>query len=151
MLGRYPDYDVLEQASHWDEATRKVVLDRVENVPPIRFFSGTEVPTLKGFCDCALAQDSEPRIPVLSYVDEKLHSGRGDGWRYFDLPDDGTVWRRVARGLDAEARSQSFESYADAPLDVQTGIVHRFSKAQLHGGVWETVNVARAFSVVMRY
>jgi Gluconate 2-dehydrogenase subunit 3 len=151
MVGRYPDYDVLAEADHWDEVTRRVVLDRVENVPPIRFFDPTEAATLKAFCDVAVAQDSEPRIPVLSYVDEKLHSGRGDGWRYFDLPDDGTVWRRVARGLDAEARSQSFESYADAPLDVQTGIVHRFSKAQLHGGVWETVNVARAFSVVMRY
>ena len=38
MHGRYPDFDVLEQAAHWDEVTRKVVLDRVENVPPIRFF-----------------------------------------------------------------------------------------------------------------
>ncbi|MFP5387892.1 MAG: gluconate 2-dehydrogenase subunit 3 family protein, partial [Thermoleophilia bacterium] len=28
MLGRYPDYDVLEEVSHWDEATRRVVLDR---------------------------------------------------------------------------------------------------------------------------
>ena len=35
MHGRYPDFDVLEQADHWDEVTRKVVLDRVENVPPI--------------------------------------------------------------------------------------------------------------------
>ena len=26
------------QADHWDEVTRRVVLDRVENVPPIRFF-----------------------------------------------------------------------------------------------------------------
>lgn len=151
MVGRYPDYDVLAEADHWDEVTRRVVLDRVENVPPIRFFDAAEAATLKAFCDVVVAQDAEPRIPVLSYVDEKLHSARGDGWRYFDLPDDGTVWRRVARGLDAEARAQSFESYAAAPLDVQTGIVHRFSKAQLHGGVWETMNVARAFSVVMRY
>src|SRR5207302_1446588 len=40
---------------------------------------------------------------------------------------------------------------ADAPEDVQAGIVHRFSKADLHGGVWDTVNIARAFKVVMRY
>ena len=39
MHGRYPDYDVLEQAEHWDRVTRKMVLDRVENVPPIRFFT----------------------------------------------------------------------------------------------------------------
>jgi len=30
---------VLENAEHWDEATRAVVLDRVENAPPLRFFT----------------------------------------------------------------------------------------------------------------
>ncbi len=151
MVGRYPDYDVLAEADHWDEVTRRVVLDRVENVPAIRFFDEAEAATLEAFCDVATAQDAEPRIPVLAYIDEKLHSGRGDGWQYFDLPGDGETWCRVARGLDAEARRQSFDSFAAAPLDVQTGIVHRFSGAQLHGGVWDTLNVARAFSVVMRY
>ncbi|HEY1513520.1 MAG TPA: hypothetical protein VGF66_07175, partial [Gaiellaceae bacterium] len=42
MVGRYPHYDVLTQVDHWDEVTRRVVLDRVENVPPIRFFDSAE-------------------------------------------------------------------------------------------------------------
>ena len=29
MRGRYPDYDVLAEAQHWDEPTRAVVLARV--------------------------------------------------------------------------------------------------------------------------
>ncbi len=84
MVGRYPTYDVLEQAGHWDDATRKLVLERVDNVPPFRFFTPAEVETLKAFCDVATAQDAEPRIPVLSYVDEKLHGGVGDGYQYYD-------------------------------------------------------------------
>jgi hypothetical protein len=151
MVGRYPDYDVLSQADHWDDVTRRVVLDRVENVPPIRFFDEAEARTLKAFCDVVLQQHEEPRIPVLSYVDEKLFEGRRDGWQYYDLPDDDEVWRRVARGLDDEARAQAFDSFADAPVEAQDGIVHRFSKGDLHGGVWDTLNVKRAFSVVMRY
>jgi Gluconate 2-dehydrogenase subunit 3 len=151
LVGRYPDYDVVSEASHWDEQTRKVVLDRVENVPPIRFFTDAEARTLAAFCDVATAQDAEPRIPVLAYVDEKLFLGKRDGWQYFDLPDDDEVWRRVARGLDDEARALTFETFAAAPIEAQFGIVHRFSKADLHGGVWDTLNVARAFSVVMRY
>jgi hypothetical protein len=151
MVGRYPEYDVLEQAGHWDETTRRVVLDRVENVPPIRFFTIGEAATLKAFCDVVTAQDAEPRVPVLSYVDEKLHGGVGDGWQYYDLPGDGETWRVVARGLDDEARRRSFTSFAAAPEEAQVGIVHRFSKAELHGGVWETVNVGRAWKVVMRY
>jgi hypothetical protein len=151
MIGRYPDYDVLSQASHWDDVTRRVVVDRIRSVPPIRFFSVEEAATLKAFCDVVTAQDSEPRIPVLSYIDEKLQQGKRDGWQYFDLPDDDEVWRRIACGLDDEARSASFDSYAAAPLEVRVGIVARFANADLHGGVWETVNVAQAFKVAMRY
>jgi hypothetical protein len=149
--GRYPGYDVLAEQAHWDAATRKVVLDRVENPPPIRFFSPEEARTLDAFCDVVTAQDAEPRIPVLNYVDAKLHDGRRDGWQYFDLPDDDEVWRRVARGLDDEARARQFASYADASPDAQGGIAHLFSKARLHGGVWDTMNVGRAWTLVMRY
>ena len=151
MVGRYPEYDVLAETDHWDEVTRRVVVDRVENVPPIRFFDEAEARTLAAFCDVVTAQDAEPRIPVLAYVDEKLHRGVGDGWQYYDLPDDGEVWRRVARGLDDEARAQSFDSFAAAPVEARVGVVHRFSKGKLHGGVWATLNVSRAWSVVMRY
>ena len=142
---------MLSQTGHWDVVTRRVVIDRVENVPPIRFFTAEEAATLKAFCDIVTAQDGEPRIPVLSYIDEKLQQGKRDGWQYFDLPDDDEVWRRIARGLDDEARSRSFASFAIAPLEVQVDVVARFSKADLHGGVWETMNVAQAFKVAMRY
>lgn len=150
-VGRYPDYDVLSQVGHWDDVTRRLVEDRVQNVPPIRFFTETEAHTLKAFCDVVTAQDAEPRIPVLSYIDEKLFEGKRDGWQYYDLPDDDELWRRVARGLDEEAGRAGPASFGDASLESQIEIVHRFSKAQLSGGTWDTVNVARAFKVAMRY
>lgn len=151
MVGRYPRYDVLDQVDHWDDVTARVVLDRLHNVPRFSFFSPEEVTTLKSFCDVVTAQDAEPRIPVLSFVDEKLHSGVGDGYQYYDMPGDGEVWRLLARGLDEEARSQSFDSFGAAPLEAQTGIVHRFSQGDLRGGTWATVNIGRMWKIVMRY
>ena len=150
-VGRYPDWDVLSQRGHWDEVTRDVVLERVEKVPSISFFGDAEAATLTAFCDVATAQDAEPRIHVLAYIDEKLASGERDGWQYYDLPDDGELWKLVARGLDREAQHIGFATFDEAPLESQTGIVHRFSHAGLHGGVWDEVNVARAWKVVMRY
>src|SRR3954471_8162078 len=73
---RYPDFDVLEQARHWDEATRRVVLARVYETPTLRFFDERQARTLRAFCDVVTAQDSEPRIPVLEMVDAKLSEGR---------------------------------------------------------------------------
>jgi hypothetical protein len=147
MRGRYPEYDVLEQASHWDEATRRVVLDRVERVPPIRFFDEREAATLGAFCDVVMAQDREPRIPVLAMVDEKLHEGRREGYRHADMPPDPQAWREVTRMLDAAAAGEGAESFAAAPRDAQVGIVGRFAAGELE---WPGFPVAKAWKVVMR-
>jgi len=151
MIGRYPDYDVLETAGTWDEATRTVVLARLEPPGPLRFFTAEEEPTLRAFCDTALAQDSEPRIPVAEFVDGKLAAGKLDGYQYADMPDDRDTWRLVLRGLDETARnSYGAASFASAGPDTQEGIVGLLAHGQLSGGTWEKLNVARAWSVCMR-
>jgi hypothetical protein len=151
LAGRYPDYDVLDEAGHWDEATRKVVLGRVHDVPSFRFFDERERETVKAFCDTILAQDEEPRIPVAAYVDEKLHEGSGDGYQYFDMPDDRDAWRLVVRGLDQEAIKLGASSFGEAGLDTRVQICERFSQARLQGGAWRELNVSRAWSLVLRH
>jgi len=151
LHGRYPDYDVMQETDHWDEVTRRVVLDRVANVPPFRFFDEREQATLKAFCDRLTAQDEEPRIPVLSYVDEKLHENNGDGYQYCDMPSDQETWRVVARGLDDEARRLGVGSFDELSEHHQRQLCHRFANSELCGGAWAAVNVSRAFSLVMRY
>jgi len=150
MHGRYPDYNVLDEASHWDQATRRVVLGRVAEVPPIRLFTPSEVSTLGAFCDLVLAQDREPRVPVLNMVDEKLFSGAREGYRYAELPDDAQTWRRVAAGLDAAARQHGADDFATATADAQEVVVQAFADGSLRGQVWDELPPARAWSVVMR-
>jgi hypothetical protein len=145
--GRYPDFNVLEQVEHWDVITRRVVLDRVERTPSLRFFGPAEAATLGAFCDTVLAQDSEPRVPVLAMVDEKLQENRLDGYRYADMPTDQRTWREVARRLDAEAERRAGCDFAAAGQDVRDEIVDRFAHADLE---WEGLPVERAWTVVMR-
>jgi Gluconate 2-dehydrogenase subunit 3 len=147
MHGRYPDWDVLSQTAHWDEVTRKVVMERVENVPPFRFFNGEEQRTLKSFCDAVTAQDRDPRIPVLSMVDAKLHAGQLDGFQFAGMPDDRDVWRLVARRLDEEAAVAGGHDFAALSHEAQRQIVDRFSKGKLE---WEGLDVSKAWSVVTR-
>jgi Gluconate 2-dehydrogenase subunit 3 len=151
MHGRYPDYDVLEQADHWDAVTRKMVLDRVHNVPPLRFFDPREAATLTALCDLLTAQDSEPRIPVLNYIDEKYFNGELDGYQYEDMPDDRDAWRLVARGLDEQAAERTgAASFPETDHDTQMAIIEDFSEGRLQRGAWAQVNVKHAFSLVMR-
>jgi hypothetical protein len=155
--GRYPDFDVLEQTDHWDEVTRRVVLARVEKLPPIRYFDEDEAATLGAFCDTLLAQHSEPRIPVLGMVDAALHAHRLDGYRHADMPPDGQVWKRVARLLDAEADRRSIAlgpdagerspAFAAADRELRAEIVGAFAAGALDG---EGMSVEKAWSVVTR-
>jgi hypothetical protein len=150
MRGRYPDYNVLDEVDHWDPVTRRLVLGRLENVPPIRFFTTSEARTLGTFCDVVLAQDSDPKIPVLNMIDAKLFDGQLDGFRYEDMPDDGEAWRRVAPGLDAAAREHGAEDFVSASSEVRERVVDAFADGKLHGEVWDELPPARAWKVVTR-
>lgn len=152
MIGRYPDFDVLTEVERWDDATRRVVLARLDPAGPLRFFTVPEEPALRAFCDTAMAQYEDPRVPVAEFIDAKLAAGRLDGYQYADMPDDGDTWRLVLAGLDDAARtSHGAHGFADAEPAVRDAIVEEFSHATLTGGPWEQLNVARAWSVCMRY
>jgi hypothetical protein len=138
MHGRFPDYDVLENAEHWDPVTRKALLERAGDPPPLRFFDEQEARTLGAFLDVVLAQDAEPRIPVLNMVDAKFTAGKLDGFRYEDMPRDPETWKRVAAHLDG---------FADLPYEQQHRVVQDFADGKLE---WDDLNTSRAWSVVMR-
>jgi hypothetical protein len=150
MIGRYPDYDVLDAVDTWDEATKKVVLARLDRPGPLRFFAVEEEPTLRAFCDVVLAQDEEPRVPVAEMVDAKMAEGKLDGYRYADMPRDPETWRLVLAGLDHTARAAYGAPFAACSDERRENIVREFAEGRLVGGPWEKVNVARAWSVVMR-
>jgi hypothetical protein len=141
MIGRYPDYDVLENARHWDEVTRELVLDRVHEVPPLRFFTEREAVVLRAFLDVALAQDCDPRIPVLEMIDAKLHAGQGDGYRHAGMPADDETWRRLARHLEAD-------DFASLDHEARCAWVGR-----LHDGEpeWDDIDPSKAWGVAMRH
>ena len=150
MIGRYPDYDVLETVDTWDEATRKVVLARLSPPDHLSFFAADEEPTLRAFCDTVLAQHEDPRVPVAEAVDEKLAAGRGEGYQYADMPDDGETWRLVLAGLNETARAMTGSPFADAEQGDRDRVVAAFADGTVAGGSWDRLNPKRAWSVVMR-
>ncbi|MGH3405506.1 MAG: gluconate 2-dehydrogenase subunit 3 family protein [Streptosporangiaceae bacterium] len=151
MIGRYPDYDVLDAAGTWDEATSTVVLARLEPPGPLRFFTMEEEPALRAFCDTVCAQDGEPRVPVAEFIDTKLADGALDGYQYADMPDDRQTWHLVLRGLDEAAQSRyGKKDFAAAEPETREALVAAFAGGHLDGGAWDEVKVSRAWSVCMR-
>jgi hypothetical protein len=138
MHGRYPDFDVMRNRAHWDPVTRAMLEEREGSAPALRFFDDAQARTLGAFLDVLLAQDAEPRVPVLAMVDAKLYERSFDGYRYAQMPDDDETWRRVAAHLDG---------FAELPAQEQRRIVASFAAGELQ---WEDLDSSLAWKVVTR-
>jgi hypothetical protein len=105
--GYYPGHDVLAQRAFWDEATRKVVMQRVEDPPPIRFFADIgRVDLARAVFDRILPQDDRDathRIPIVNFVDQKLYNRQMPGYRFADMPDDQEAYKLGFQGIEAIA------------------------------------------------
>jgi hypothetical protein len=148
---RFPDYDVLDQADAWDDVTAGAVLGRLAPPPPLRFFSPAEERVARPLLDRLLAQESEPRVPVLEVVDARLAEEEIDGWHYDDMPEDGEVWRRSLAALAGDAVDP--DSGPGRPFDQLTiGEQNTLLEAvRSHQGAWHGLPAARVWSLWLRY
>ncbi len=105
--GRFPGYDVLDEAHRWDDVTAGVVLARLAPTTDLSFFTMAEDAAATALCDLLLHQDGEPRVPVVALIDGRLAAGETDGWHYDDMPEDGQAWRDTLRYLDEDAQQDA--------------------------------------------
>jgi hypothetical protein len=145
---RFPGYEVADEASTWDPVTRRVVLGRLEQPEPLRFFEPHEAAIAHALLDRLLAQDHEPRVPVVEPIDRRLAEGDGDGYRFADMPEDGEAWRRSLAALDADAREQHGRDFVELTRDAQVRIIESVRTAD---GPWHGLPGSRVFSLWMRY
>src|SRR5690349_7860748 len=111
--GRFPGFDVLDQAHVWDDVTAGVVLARLALPNMLSFFTAHEVGVAAPLLDLLLAQDADPRVPVLALIDTRLATAETDGWHYDDMPEDGQAWRETLAGIDEDARHRHGTGYAE--------------------------------------
>ena len=114
--GYYPGFSTLAQQAFWDETTRKTVLHRVENTPPIRFFTPEEARLMGVVFDHLLPQadrEEARRIPILNFVDKRLYENRIDGYRFESMPPDRDAYKQGMQAIEQIARALYGESFVD--------------------------------------
>ena len=147
---RFPGFDVLSQARHWDGVTAEVVLARVGPPPVLRFFTGPEAAGAGALLNLLTGQDEDdPDVPVLAMVDSRLATGETDGWRYDDMPEDGQAWRDTLSYLDADAGLRCGTSFADASWADQTALVQAVQ--DLKSADWHGLPAGHVWSLWTRY
>src|SRR5207237_1206614 len=91
-------YNVLDKwaSPDWDDQTREAVRRRLEEIPPLRFFTEHEALTLAAIAERIVPQpdrSAAEKIPIVPWIDEKLYEDKRDGYRYEELPPQREAWR----------------------------------------------------------
>jgi hypothetical protein len=146
---RFPGFDPVDQAAHWDQVTAGVVLARLSIPASFRFFSPAEEAAATALCDRLLGQDSDPRVPLAQFIDARLAEQETDGWRYEDMPEDGQAWRDSLRGLDAAAQAKFGSNFAECTPADQRELIQGVQDAG--SADWHGLHAGHIWSLWTRY
>ena len=146
--GRYPGFDVLAQVDAWDDVTAGAVLARLSHPTALSFFTVAEVGVAAPLLDLLLAQDGEPRVPVLELIDERLAVGETDGWHYDGMPQDADAWRRTLAHLDEDAHSGFARGFAELDRARQGALVQAVQDTDCD---WHGYRARHVWSLWTRY
>jgi hypothetical protein len=150
--GRFGTFDVLDSADAWDDVTAGAVLARLALPGDLAFFTPSEVTVAAPLLDLLLAQDAEPRVPVLALIDQRLAAGETDGWHYDDLPEDAQAWRDTLAGLDIDARTRhSDRSFGALVPSEQAPLVQAVQDLASDGARWRDWPASQVWSLWTRY
>jgi hypothetical protein len=151
--GYYPGFSTLSQQAFWDEATRAVILQRVHHLPPIRFFTPDERALMEALVARLVPQDDRDeahRVPLVNTIDERLFTGRIDGYRFEDMPPDTEAYRLGLSGIDAIAHHLHRRRFVDLTATEQDEVLWTLHRGEPPAGedVWERVAVARFWLLI---
>lgn len=151
----YSGYDVLDKWSSpdWDDQTREVIRQRLEDVPVVRFFTEEEVRTLTAIIDRILPQTDRSeieKVPIAPWIDERLHEDSRNGYRYEELPPQREAWRWALAGIDETARALfAGKAFCDLDGQSQDVVLRHVERGTPPGDAWKRVPAQRFFTSIL--
>ncbi|MGI8991879.1 MAG: gluconate 2-dehydrogenase subunit 3 family protein [Bryobacteraceae bacterium] len=153
--GYYPGYSTLSQQDFWDAKTREVVLDRVNNIPPIRFFTSEEARLMEAIGRHIIPQDDrdpQHQIPIVPWTDERLYENRGDGYRHEDMPTDRDSYRIGLAAVQEIARHLHDREFSELDWREQELILKSLHDAKPAAGedTWKRLPLDRFWLLLVK-
>jgi hypothetical protein len=149
---RFPGFDVLSQAPHWDRVTADLIASRSgssQKPPATGFFTTAERACAGALLDHLTGQYQESRVPVRQMIEARLAAGETDGWRYEDMPEDGQAWRETLACLDADAQARCGTTFAEAAEADRQHLIQAVQK--LGSDDWHGLPATHVWSLWTRY
>jgi len=152
--GYYRGFSTLQQQKFWDAKTREVIRDRVDNVPPIRFFDADSALLLEVICDRLLPQDDRDermKVPIVPQIDKRLFENVHDGYRYEHMPPDPEAFRLGLQAIDEMARARYERRFVELEPPAQEALLKSLhdGKPSPDNPIWQRMPAHRFFMMVV--
>src|SRR4051794_8681228 len=152
---RYPTYNVLDKwdTPSWNDQTRAVVAKRLHEVPPRRFFSEAEWELAQAICDWLIPQPDRPddKVPIVPFIDEKLHENQGNGYRYESMPPQREAWQIGLHAIDEEARARWQRGFRELPDNLKDAVLRSVQHGDTLSDSWQGMPAKQFFKSVLLY
>lgn len=153
--GYYPGFSTLGQKNKWDEATRDVVVKRMDDeAPSVRFFTAEEAVLLDSVIARMMPQDdraTENTIPILTIIDDRLYRNQLNGFRYEDMPPDQEAYRLGLKAIEEMATRRFGESFINLSIHRQELLLKSLHDGKPDPGhpAWKQMPVHRFWALLM--
>src|SRR5262249_34933932 len=130
-----------------NEATRRVVDERLQIRDEPQFFTEDEWLTLRAVCNRIVPQPPWRRrpIPVAAMIDSKLHRGKGDGYRLAEMPPMQEAWRQGLAALDEEARRRFGARFHELAAGRQDTVLSLVQQGEVRARGWQGLPAQKFF------
>lgn len=148
----YPDYDVLDKwdSPSWNDQTREVVLERVEEAPPRRFLTEEQWSLLVAIADRLIPQpEREYPVPIVPWIDDMLHHDRRPGYRFAEMPPMRDAWRQGLDAIGSEARERHGRRFEDLSCDEQDALLRAVQHGEVESREWGSLPPKRFFKSLL--
>jgi gluconate 2-dehydrogenase gamma chain len=134
------------------EPTRQVLCDRLNTsvVADGEFFDSAALKTLRAICARLIPQSvAGDVIDIAGAIDRRLAGGRGNGWRYDVLPEDGKTYRIGLRGIDDVARAAFSTGFCEISNTERDQVLSSVQHNKVAGGCWTALPPGRFFEELL--
>jgi hypothetical protein len=135
----YLTYDVLDKrdSPSWNDQTRAVIRERLDQVPGRRFLSEEQWSLLQAIVDRLVPQpDREEPVPIVPWIDALLHHNHTPGYRYADMPPMREAWQHGLDAIAAEARNRHGKSFEELPPEGQDSLLRDVEENRVESRYW---------------
>jgi hypothetical protein len=128
---------------------------RIEQKPPIRFFSAYEEKVLEAVIDRLIPQDVpllEKRIDLVPVIDDRLYKNALNGFRYEDMLSDRDAYCEGLRAIEEMSRRRFNTRFVDLSGSSQELILNslRDNEPDPAHEVWKRILVHRFWNMLVR-